>query len=62
MLSVDQCRALLDGQNLSDEEIEFVRDALYESAQLAFEVFWQEKYGSKNPVGLLHNIAQKSKD
>ena len=31
---------------LSDSEIEAIRSALYESAQLAFDVYWARKYGS----------------
>ena len=37
----------------SDSELEELRDGLYDVAQLAFEVWWTEKHGSKNPIGLL---------
>ncbi len=53
MLSADKCRVLLDDKTISDEEIEALRSALYDSVQLAFEVYWAKKSGSKNPVGLL---------
>lgn len=38
---------------LSQDELIELRAALYESAQLAFEVYWSKKNGSKNPVGSL---------
>lgn len=34
---------------MSDEELEELRAALYETAQLGFDVYWWEKVGSKNP-------------
>lgn len=37
--------------DLSDEEVERVRADLYDLAQLAFDVWWERKQGSKNPVG-----------
>ncbi len=52
MLSSEKCKALLNDDSISDEEIESIRSALYDSAQLAFEVFWG-KNGSKNPNGSL---------
>lgn len=33
----------------SDEELEELRTALYETAQLAFDVWWLRREGSKNP-------------
>lgn len=38
---------------LPKPELEAIRDALYEHAQLAFDVYWEKKRGSKNPVRLL---------
>jgi hypothetical protein len=58
MLSLDQCKALLENHHLSDTEVEALRDALYEAAQLASEVYWSCKSGSKSPVGLLPKIEQ----
>jgi hypothetical protein len=42
-------------KHLSDAEVELLRTDLYEMAQLACEVWWHEKNGSKNPVGLLQD-------
>lgn len=39
--------------NLPDSELEEIRSSLYESAQLAFDVYWSKKLGSKYPVRLL---------
>lgn len=36
--------------HLSDTELEEVRIALYNAAQLAFDVYWGKKHGSKCPV------------
>lgn len=36
---------------LTEPEIEEIRAAFYENAQLAFEVYWNKKYGSKYPIG-----------
>ncbi len=40
-------------EEMPEEDISEVRVALYESAQLAFDVYWSRKYGSKYPIGLL---------
>ncbi|MFZ2484937.1 MAG: hypothetical protein WAX80_02230 [Minisyncoccia bacterium] len=37
--------------NFSREELEEILRSLHDSAQLAFEVYWERKYGSKYPVG-----------
>ena len=58
MLAVEQCRAILSTEHshLSDQEIEQIRNEIYDISQLAFEVYWQSvEGGSKNPVGLLEN-------
>jgi len=39
--------------DLTDEELEQIRAELYQLGQLAFDVWWLEKDGSKNPVGSL---------
>ncbi len=39
--------------SLPETELVEIREALYESAQLAFDVYWSRKHGSKYPVGLL---------
>ena len=37
----------------SDEEITVIRNLLYQGANLALENFFEDKSGSKNPVGSL---------
>lgn len=57
MISVQQCRALLSTESqLSDEEVEGLRESLYSTASIAFEAYWSESNsGSKNPLGLLRD-------
>lgn len=51
MLSLDQLRKIdPDLANLSDEQLTAIRADLYQTTQLAFEVWWLEKSGSKFPV------------
>jgi hypothetical protein len=53
LLSIEQLRRADPAlQSLSDEKVEALRDALYDTAQIAFEAWWEEKGGSNNPVGL----------
>jgi|AntRauTorckE6833_2_1112554.scaffolds.fasta_scaffold23533_2 hypothetical protein len=58
MLTIEQCRAALSTEiELSDTEIESIRDTLYTSAEIAFEVYWSDSNaGSKNPLGLLQSF------
>ncbi len=63
MISLEQCKKI-DPQleNLSDEDIEKLRDSLYAIAELALESYFDEKSGSKNPVGvygLINNEEQE---
>ena len=46
--------------DLSESELEDIRLSLYESAQLAFEVYWTRKHGSKNPVRLFPSVDDKN--
>jgi hypothetical protein len=48
MLKIDPSLA-----DLSEEELRELQASLYETAQLAFDVYWRKKCGSKNPAGLL---------
>lgn len=51
MLNFDQMRKIdPELAHLSDTELAEVRLALYDAAQLAFEVYWGKKHGSKCPV------------
>jgi hypothetical protein len=59
MLSVEKCRELLGDKSLTDEQIEALRADLYEIAQLAFETWVHEKYGSKYPIGSLPQFGNK---
>ena len=60
MISVDKWRTLLSTESsLSDNQVEELRNHLYATAELAFEVYWFDRNsGSKNPLGLLDNIGQ----
>ncbi len=54
MLTLEQCRKLdptLD--DIPDDELLIIRDKLYELSTLAFEDWWEEKKGSKIPLGSL---------
>jgi len=54
MLTVEQLRKIEpEFDCMSDEEIEAVLCELYKSAEFAFDLWWDEKSGSKNPSGLL---------
>lgn len=54
MLNIDYFRRIDPSlKDVDDAELEEARDALYDVAQLAFEVWHYRKFGSKNPVGLL---------
>ncbi len=47
--------------HLSDEEIINIRQSFYEFGQLIFEDWYDQKFGSKNPVGLLTNQTEGNK-
>ncbi len=42
----------------SDKEVTVIRNLLYQAANLALENFFEDKSGSKNPVGLLTSSEQ----
>ncbi len=54
-MDIEKCRALLSMEmQLSDTEVEELRDLLYSTANLAFEVYWSDSNtGSKNPFRFL---------
>ena len=53
MLSLAKMRKIDPSlKDVPDAELEQIRDALSQYAQLAFEVYWTKKSGSKCPVGL----------
>jgi len=43
MLSIEEMRKCLDDKNLSDKEVEEIRDGLYGLAEIIFEKWQQEK-------------------
>ena len=54
MLTLKQCRQIDPSLNdLSDEDLQKVIDALYELAQLAFDAYFAEKEGSNFPRRVL---------
>lgn len=57
MLTIEQCRSLLPTEmQFSDTVVEEIRDSLYATTELAFEVYWMNRQsGSKNPLGLLED-------
>jgi len=62
MLSLEKLRKIdpSSTSTLSDEELTEICNALYECAELAFDVYWKEKNsGSKNPLGLLSSDINK---
>lgn len=50
MLSIEQCRKLIDDKNLSDEEVEQIRGELYVLANLAFDHWKDTKNSAKKPL------------
>ena len=56
MISLEKCKELLGDETLTEDDIEEIRDSLYESAQIAFEVFYADDIGSKNPVWSLSQL------
>lgn len=51
MLSIEKLRQIEPAlAELPDEEVEVIRDALYDAAGMAYEL-WREKSGSKCPIG-----------
>ena len=41
--------------NLTDDEIEKIRQSFYDFGQLMFDDWYEQKFGSKNPIGSLTN-------
>jgi hypothetical protein len=62
MLSIADLRKLdPELRHLSDDELEQIRLALYDAAQLAFDVYVAKKRGSKCPVRSLASSEVQSK-
>lgn len=62
MLSLDRIRKIgPEASRMPENELEELRTALYEFAQLSFDVWWAQKNGSKNPVGLLAPLPKEGK-
>ncbi len=56
MLSLEKIRKIdPELSSLSDTELLEIEGALYAMGQLAFDVWWTRKNGSKNPIRSLDN-------
>lgn len=61
MMSLDQCRKVDKSlENLSDEELTEIRNALYELGNIAFKTWQKEKFPTF-PRGLLQKDDKESK-
>ncbi len=47
MISIKKARELIGDENMSDEEVEKVRDALYELGELALDIYFREQNAKK---------------
>lgn len=62
MLTLQECRQIDPRLNeLSDEELSKVLNALYQLGQIIFDDWLTEKHGSNYPVGVLRNPGDKNK-
>jgi hypothetical protein len=62
MLTLEQLRRTdPELRDLPESELVEIRAALYESAQLAFEVYWSRKDGSKYPTGSLTAVEEQAR-
>lgn len=60
MLSVEQMLKIdPELADLSEADLIELQSSLYETAQLAFDVYWTRKHGSKNPVGSFPSLGQE---
>ena len=57
MLSLNSLKKIdpLNTTNLTDEELESIRQSFYDFGQLMFDDWHEQKFGSKSPVGSLTN-------
>lgn len=55
MLSLESLRKIdpINTANLTDEELEGIRDSFYELGQLMFEDWHEQRFSSKYPIGSL---------
>ena len=50
MLTTEKLKRLDSSlESLSEEELDELRASLYETVQLAYDVWWERRRGSKNP-------------
>lgn len=61
MLSIESLRKIdvINTEHLTDEEFEAIQKSFYDFGQLMFEDWHEQKFGSKNPVGLLTSEQEK---
>jgi hypothetical protein len=56
MLSLESLRKIDHGTaHLTDDELEKIRQSFYDFGQLMFDDWYEQKFDSKNPIGLLTN-------
>ncbi len=52
MISIEKLREAEPAfNNITDEEVERIRELLYKFAKLALEIYIENREGSKNPLG-----------
>ena len=61
MLRIESLKKIdsLNTAHLTDEELEAIRDSLYELGQLMFEDWKEQKFSSKSPIGSLTENKEK---
>ena len=50
-MSIEECRKYIPDKNLSDKEVEKIRDDIYALGKLAIEMYIKEKLSGKKGVG-----------
>ena len=62
MIGLDKLRKIEpDIAQLTDSELEEIRQSFYDFGQLIFEDWLEQKFGSKYPIGSFTNEQDKSK-
>jgi hypothetical protein len=60
MISIESLRIIdPETSNLTDEELEKIRQSFYDFGQLIFDDWHEQKFGSKNPTGSLTNKTEE---
>lgn len=62
MISLDKMKELDPTlKDMSDESLDFMRREYYAVVEMAFELWWEEKKSSKNPVWLFSSDGRGDK-